>query len=1184
MNKTAIRNYAVWARTALIEAVTQKAFEYEIKDGAEMNGSLESIGGRLLTSDEKEWRKKLIDEIKHKNFNQVMEEAAYTWFNRFIALRYMEVNGFIPSRVRVFTNENGEFKPDILKEAMTVELEGLKREKVIDLIEKQNNEELFKYLIITQCNALNQGLPYMFEKISNWTELLFPANLLRADSIIGRMINEIPEEDFEDEVEIIGWLYQFYITEKHEEVIDPLHGKTIKKEDIPAATQLFTTDWVVRYILDNSLGRYWIERHPESQLASKLTYLVTPKDGSIETVNETISPEELKVLDPCVGSGHFLSYAFDILLEIYRECGWSDRDAAKSILENNLHGLDIDDRAAQLACFAVAMKARKYNRRILNGETSLNIFAMQDSDFITEDIVHYFAGKDEKLRNDINELRITFNNAKEYGSIISVPKLDFAALYERIDTISRSFAEDIFQIGYQNTVIEQLLPLVKQAEILSKKYDIVATNPPYMNKYSPRLKDYINRHFADYKGDLFSVFMFRNFAFCKENGYSGFMTPNVWMFIKSYEELRKYIITNKSITTLIQMAKGAFFKEATVDICAFVLTNKQTKNNGLYIRLEDFKGDMEVQKQKVIEALSNKECGYYHEVEQSNFSKLPSSPIAYWLSDSFLNVFSDGKLLGEIADSRQGIATADNNKYLRLWSECDYSNIFFDCKNHDESKTDNRKWYPYNKGGEFRKWYGNNEYVVNWFKDGMELRADKKAVLRNPNYYFKHSFSWSLISSSVAAFRYKPYGQLFDVAGMSCFANKHFYYLLALCNTNIVMEILKVIAPTINYQCGDIANIPVIIDSEKAPFVEETTKQNINFSKADWDSFETSWDFKVHPMIKYSNCLWDATAVGATMSKYYGRELPKHNSPIELCYLLWQGECNERFNNLKANEEELNRIFIDIYGLKDELTPDVADKDVTVRKADLGRDIRSFISYAVGCIFGRYSLNAEGICYAGGEWQDAIERLEGIRQEAIGSSDEIFVPDEDNILPICDDEYFDDDLANKIFKWVEVVYGKETLEENLRFIADALGGKGTAREVIRNYLLNGFYADHLKIYQKRPIYWQFSSGKKNGFKALVYMHRYQPDLLARMRTDYVHEQQERYRTQLTMLEESVDSAAPSEKVKINKQIAKLRDQSLEIQKFEEKVHHLADQMITIDLDDGVKVNYAKFEDVLEKIK
>ena len=1150
MNKTAIRNYAVWARTALIEAVTQKAFEYEIKDGAEMNGSLESIGGRLLTSDEKEWRKKLIDEIKHKNFNQVMEEAAYTWFNRFIALRYMEVNGFIPTRVRVFTNEAGEFKPDILKEAMTVELEGLKREKVIDLIEKQNNEELFKYLIITQCNALNQGLPYMFEKISNWTELLFPANLLRSDSIIGRMVNEIPEEDFKDEVEIIGWLYQFYITEKHEEVIDPLHGKTIKKEDIPAATQLFTTDWVVRYILDNSLGRYWIERHPESQLASKLTYLVTPKDGSIETVNETISPEELKVLDPCVGSGHFLSYAFDILLEIYRECGWSDRDAAKSILENNLHGLDIDDRAAQLACFAVAMKARKYNRRILNGETSLNIFAMQDSDFITEDIVRYFAGKDEKLRNDINELRITFNNAKEYGSIITIPKLDFAALYERIDTISRSFAEDIFQIGYQNTVIEQLLPLVKQAEILSKKYDVVATNPPYMNKYSPRLKDYINQHFADYKGDLFSVFMFRNFAFCKENGYSGFMTPNVWMFIKSYEELRKYIINNKSISTLIQMAKGAFFKEATVDICAFVLSNNRTNKNGLYIRLEDFKGDMEVQKTKVIEALNTDDCNYFYKKSASDFCKIPSEPVAYWASQKTINAFMNSVSLNDIANPKQGLITGDVNRFVRKWYECSKTNTCFHSKKDDERFG---KWFPYCNGGSYRKWYGNNEDVVNWETDGFEVKnfTDEKGKQRsrpqNQQFYFLEGGTWSAISSGAFSVRYFPTGFLFSNAGMAIYADSQkLKYLIGFLDSKLTRLYLSVFNEGLNYNQGDIAKLPIIYKDD--PALLNLVDELIELSKTDWDSFETSWDFKKHPLVPYAPI----------------------TDKIKLAYEYWEKKSLERFIKLKENEEELNRIFIDIYGLQDELTPEVDEKDVTVRKAELQREIKSLISYAIGVIFGRYSLDVEGLAFAGGEWD--------------ASKYKTIIPDVDNILPICDDDYFEDDLTGKVIKFIEVVYGKETLEENLRFIADALGGKGTAREVIRNYLLNGFYADHLKIYQKRPIYWQFSSGKKNGFKALVYMHRYQPDLLARMRTDYVHEQQERYRTQLTMLEESVDSAAPSEKVKINKQIAKLRDQSLEIQKFEEKVHHLADQMITIDLDDGVKVNYEKFAEVLEKIK
>ncbi len=852
MNKTAIKSFAICAREQLIEAAKQRAYEYEITENGENKAGIDTIGGRLLTADEKKQRQQLITEINHKGYTQVMEEAAYTWFNRFIALRFMEINGFLPSKVRVFTDENGAFKPEILKEAMTVEIDGLDRGLILDLLDRQNNEALYKYLLITQCNALNQGLPSMFEKISNWTELLFPANLLRSDSVIGKLITEIPEEDFQEEVEIIGWLYQFYISEKHEEVVDPLHGKMIKKEDIPAATQLFTTDWVVRYILDNSLGRYWIERHPESKLAEKLTYLVTPRNGTLEPVNEQIAPEELKVLDPCVGSGHFLSYAFDILLEIYRECGWSDRDAAKSIVENNLYGLDIDDRAAQLACFAVAMKARKYNRRILNGETVLNIVAMQESDFITDDFIHYFASKNDALRRDIQQLRIAFNNAKEYGSTIYVPKLDYAALYERINSIRSNLADDIFQISYQKIAAE-LLPIVKQAEILSKKYDIVATNPPYMNKYSPRLKEYIQQNFADYKGDLFSVFMFRNFAFCKENGYSGFMTPNVWMFIKSYEELRHYIIRNKSIASLIQMAKGAFFKEATVDICAFVLTNQRSDQNGLYIRLEDFRGDMDVQKQKVLEALANKDCGYFHEANQSNFSKIPGTPIAYWLSDKFVATFQH-KTIGDIAKPRQGLATGCNDLFIRQWYEVSSDNVCYDAHSIEEAKQAGVKWFPYNKGGEFRKWYGNNDYLVNWENDGQLIRNFKNAEgkLRsrpqNTQFYFRESISWSLISSGTIAFRYKPYGHIFDIAGMSCFAERNLMYLLGLCNSPIALEALAVLAPTINFQAGDIANIPIVVDELQVAAVENAVENNVDISKQDWDAFETSWDFKKHPL------------------------------------------------------------------------------------------------------------------------------------------------------------------------------------------------------------------------------------------------------------------------------------------------------------------------------------------------
>ena len=850
MNKTAIKNFAIWARVQLMDAAKQRAYEYEITDGGENKASLDTIGGRLLTAEEKHQRRQLIEQIRRKGFTQVMEEAAYTWFNRFIALRYMEVNGFLPSKVRVFTDENGAFKPEILKEAMTVEIDGLDRAKVLDLLDKQDNEELYKYLLITQCNALNVGLPYMFEKISNWTELLFPANLLRPDSVIGRLVSDIEAADFEEEVEIIGWLYQYYISEKHEAVIDPLHGKVIQKEDIPAATQLFTTDWVVRYILDNSLGRYWLERNPNSQLASKLTYLVLPKDDGLTPVNENIAPEELKVLDPCVGSGHFLSYAFDVLMEIYRECGWSDRDAAKSILENNLYGLDIDDRAAQLACFAVAMKARKYNRRILNGETALSILAMQDSDFIADDFAQYFANREEGLKKDIQELRIAFNNAKEYGSIISVPKLNYAALYERIDIISRSYAEDIFQMEYQRIAQEQLLPLVKQAEILSKKYDIVATNPPYMNKFSPRLKDYIQQHFADYKGDLFSVFMFRNFAFCKENGYSGFMTPNVWMFIKSYEELRTFIICNKSITTLIQMAKGAFFKEATVDICAFVLTNKRTNKKGLYIRLEDFKGDMDVQNQAFLAAVQNPTAAYFYETPVSNFPKIPGAPIAYWVSEKIIEAFQK-TAIADYGYPKQGFATGDNNRFLRLWYEVNLQKINFACQSLEESNTLDFKWYPCNKGGEYRKWYGNNNFVANWENNGREMRGFGGSVIRNPQFYFKSGITWSSLSSGGLSMRYSPVGFLFESKGSVCFLkdNKNLNYLLALTNSKIVDEMLTILSPTLDYHEGPMSKVPVIIEEEKRTTVDALATNNIRLVQCDWDSFETSWDFKKHPLI-----------------------------------------------------------------------------------------------------------------------------------------------------------------------------------------------------------------------------------------------------------------------------------------------------------------------------------------------
>ena len=740
MNKTAIRNYAVWARTALIEAVTQKAFEYEIKDGAEMNGSLESIGGRLLTSDEKEWRKKLIDEIKHKNFNQVMEEAAYTWFNRFIALRYMEVNGFIPTRVRVFTNEAGEFKPDILKEAMTVELEGLKREKVIDLIEKQNNEELFKYLIITQCNALNQGLPYMFEKISNWTELLFPANLLRSDSIIGRMVNEIPEEDWQDAVQIIGWMYQFYNIEPKAKVFSKTGGTKITKEEIPAATQLFTPEWIVKYMVENSLGKLWIEGHPDENLKANWKYYLDEAEQEpaveaelqkIRTEYANIKPEDIKIIDPCMGSGHILVYAFDVLMQIYIAAGYSERDAAKSILENNIYGFDIDDRAGQLAYFAVMMKARKYSRRILNSGITPNVFSIQDSSFMNDDFITFVANKDHELELDLIGIRNAFVDAKEYGSVLSVPKFDYEKLYARIEELKTYFPQTIFESEYRITAIEKLYQIVKQAEMLHQKYDVTVTNPPYMavSAAGPKLNSYVVKNFPDSKTDMFAVFIERCGQMLKKNGYQAMITMHSWMFLSSYENLRAKLL-RKDTVNMAHLGARAFEEIAgeVVQTTAFVIrTSNIPKYNGTYFRL--LEPNTQNGKEKMFLDKENKYVS-----TKDNFERIPGSPIAYWVCPQIFDAFKIGKNISHYIDSFQGIITGDNNKFLRLWHEISLMKIAIDYSNMSDINLAEHYWIPYNKGGEFRKWYGNQDYVVYW-KNGPDDKTRGKKSFEN--YYLR---------------------------------------------------------------------------------------------------------------------------------------------------------------------------------------------------------------------------------------------------------------------------------------------------------------------------------------------------------------------------------------------------------------------------------------------------------------
>ena len=1174
MDKNAIKKYAIWAREQLIEKVTARAISYEIVEGQEYNDSLETINGEVLTEIERKQRKALIQKIKSDGYAQVMEEIAYTWFNRFVAIRFMEVNGYLPSHVRVFSDENGTFKPQILAEAIHLELPGLDMDKVMQYKEEANEEELFKYLLKVQCNALNEILPQMFQKIEDYTELLLPDYLLREGSVIEKLVDEIPEDNFDvntenGQIEVIGWMYQYYISAKHEEVVDPLHGKVVKKEEVPAATQLFTTDWVVRYLIDNSVGRYWVERNPESKLADELAYFVKPKDGVIKTVDEKITPQDVTVFDPCVGSGHFLVYAFDVLMKIYVEYGFSERDAASEIVKNNLFGLDIDGRAAQLAYFAVMMKARQYDRRFLTRGIQPNVYEITESNGVDKASVEYFYENDINLKQNVEAILDTLKDAKEYGSILQMPSVDYEIINERFNQIEGEISI------YKPYLLGDFKTLIRPAEIMSEKYAVVATNPPYLNKYDSKLKDYINTNFRDYNGDLFSVFMYKNFEYCKSKGYSGFMTPFVWLSIKSYTKLRELILDSKSIISLIQFEYSAY-EEATVPICTFVLGNAEQRENGLYFDLSEFVGGMETQRKKFTEALKDHECGYFYEANQTNFGRIPTSPItAYWVSESLFEDFEKGELLSEIAYPRQGMATTNNNKFLRMWYEPNVFSVGFSLSDESETFGD-YKWFPYNKGGDFRKWYGNNDYVVNFKNGGQEVcdYIDSHSAVNhtgrviNRDRYFKPSVTWSKISSGSIAFRYKPNGFIFDVAGTSIFGEDKILKVLAgFLNSRVTQRILKALSPTLNFEVGHICSIPILDDQNEKAF--ELVNSNIELSKDDWDAFEVSWEFKEHPFIRWSKDLWDATAIGATMHHFYGGH-PEVNCPLELCFMLWQGECNERFENLKKNEEELNRIFIDIYGLQDELTPEVEDKNVTVRLADLQRDIRSFISYSVGCMFGRYSLDVSGLAYAGGDWD--------------ASKYKTFQADSDAIIPICDDEYFEDDIVGRFIKFVEVVYGKDTLEENLKFVSDALGGSGTSREVIRNYFINDFYADHVKIYQKRPIYWLFDSGKKNGFKCLIYMHRYHADTIARIRTDYVHEQQARYRTAIEEIEKRLDTVSQSEKVKLTKKLNSLRDQGEELHAYEEKIHHLADQMISIDLDDGVKHNYDLFKDVLAKIK
>ena len=1181
MNKTAIKNFAIWARNKLIADVSYDARLIGITEDGIAKPLPQSFGDTQffdigtaepysISGEAVRQRNKLVEVIQQKEkdtdyktaYQYVIEEVAYTWFNRLIAIRFMEVNDYLPSHIRVLSSESGKLEPDLVTTPFDAELPFTAEEEAQIFQLKQDNklDEVFRILFLKQCNALNEILPALFEKTKNYTELLLSLSIIDQDGVVYHLIHDIPEDDFNIErggqVEIIGWLYQYYNTEP-KAVAFAKNGK-ITKEEIPAVTQLFTPDWIVRYMVENSLGRLWVEGHPDCGLKENWKYYleeaqqepeVQVKLAEIRKEYAALNPEDIKLIDPCMGSGHILVYAFDVLMQIYESAGYSQRDAAKSILENNIYGLDIDDRAYQLAYFAVMMKARQYNRRILNGENTCHVYAIQESNSINRAHLKYFgAGMDDIEKNaakmQLEGLLDTLTDAKEYGSILNVESYNWDLLRRFVAAEDTDGQISMDSVGVEDTA-EQLKRLIDIGETMARKYWVTCTNPPYAgtSNLSANVNNFVKKNYPDSKADLFAVFIERCRQMTVNNGFQAMITQQAWMFLTSFDALRIKLLSNVTISSMAHLGTKAFDEIGgeVVQTTSFVLQNCQLDGYiGIYCRLID--GNSQTEKEKIF--LSETEQFVQ---KQNKFFEIPSTPIAYWVSNSIYDAFESGIPLKNFADLRQGMSTANNDLFLRLWFEVSEDNISYHSETTQQAIESKKKWFPHTKGGGARKWYGNNDYIVNWYNDGEEIRNYPGSAPRSTQYYFREGLSWSTLSSDFISFRYEPKGFTMNTKGSICYLKKADLqnYICGLLNSKPTMRFLELLAPTLDYSQGPVGKVPVLLEAENKEKVELATLENIRLSKEDWDSFETSWDFKKHPLLR-------------------------NVSTISEAFTQWQAECDDRFNKLKANEEELNRIFIDIYGLQDELTPEVEEKDVTVRKADLQRDIKSLLSYAVGCMFGRYSLDVEGLAYAGGEWDS--------------SKYQSYIPDADNVIPITDEEYLDDDIVSRLCAWLKVVYGADTLEANLDYIAKALGNKGsTSREIIRNYFLNDFFKDHCQTYSvtgsgKRPIYWLFDSGKQNGFKALVYLHRYTPDTIGNLRIDYLHKMQRVYESEINRMQDMMDHSENAREVAAaSKRKDKLAKQLKECREYDEKISHLALSRIELDLDDGVKVNYRKLQ-------
>ncbi|QSQ95947.1 BREX-1 system adenine-specific DNA-methyltransferase PglX [Acinetobacter indicus] len=1167
MNTSNIKKYAPQARNDFIAAMRKQAAKYGITADsilpAEQKGDLLLIGDQVFPLSVMKPRDKLIKRIQATSFEQTIDYIAYSWFNRLCAIRYMECKGLLDHGRRVLSSADGSAGlPQILEECLDIELPGLNASRVAELkLDGNKDEELYRELLLAQCHALNQVMPLLFEQVSDESELLLPDNLTKTDSLIRDLVSSIPEEDWSD-VQIIGWLYQFYISEKKDQVI----GKVVKSEDIPAATQLFTPNWIVKYLVQNSVGRLWMMAQPESTLASEWEYYIQPAEQSdevnaqlkqlidvrISEDGDTLNPESITVLDPACGSGHILVEAYDCLKAIYLERGYRSRDIPRLILENNLYGIDIDTRAAQLASFALLMKAREDDRRLLSNPPKLNIIALQDSHPERLEAFSQDLASTGIAQTDLKELLDLFEHASTFGSLIQIPAA-FAKKLPDLETKLNTALEsgDIF--AQQSA--QELLPLVQQAMLLAKQYDAVIANPPYMGGkgMNTALKDFAKKQFPDSKSDLFAMFIERGFGWCKESGFNSMVTMQSWMFLSSYEAMREKLLHDRTLSCMVHMGNGvmgiAFGTAATV-----MLNNHVNNYEGSFSYCEnDDVNEFGIPKQFPVQNERLKTA------KPDDFKKIPGSPVAYWIDEKLRKNFEENPLLSTIGVTRKGMSSGNNDKLVRLWSEVSNSKFIAGLSSREDSIKSRKKWFPYANGGGFRKWYGNIEDVINWENDGYIIQTDLhetgrvRAVNLNLDYIFKEGIFWSDITSASISARFMPSGSLFSSVASSLFSKEHLKILLAFINSNVANNILKVINPTLHFNPGNISTLP-IAESLKPDYskIEIIVNKLINIAKFDWDSYELSWDFTQNPIIRTGQ------------------------PNLEQAFNTWKQQNADAVAEMKRLEEENNKLFIDAYGLQDELTPDVPDEQITLTRADREKDIQRLVSYALGCMMGRYSLDESGLIYAHAGNQD----FDASRYQTLPA-------DADGIIPLTEMHWFEDDATHRIQEFLTAVWGKDTLDANMQWLAESLDKKAseTAEDTIRRYLASKFYKDHMQTYKKRPIYWLFSSGKQGAFQALVYLHRYNESTLARMRTEYVMPLISKMSAMANSLESEIENSDSAAEIKRKeKELQNLHKQQAELSSFEEKLRHYADQRISLDLDDGVKVNYGKFGDLLAEVK